>query len=187
MALKLVVGISGASGSKLALRLLEILKKNSVETYLVITDAARTTWQCEMEEDISILNDLCTAVLDNHNIATSIASGSFKCDGMVIIPCSMKTVAGINSGYSDNLLLRTADVMIKEKRKVVLCFRESILSSIHLRNLYELSKIPDIYLLPMMMTYYNWPEAIEDMENSLLGKIMDIFNISFLEFKRWDN
>lgn len=186
MALKLVIGISGASGSKLALRLLEILKNNNIETYLIITDAARITWEYEMDEDISVLNDLCTEVLDNHNIAASVASGSFKCDGMIIIPCSMKTVAGINSGYTDNLLLRAVDVMIKEKRKVVLCFRESILSPIHLRNLYELSNISSIYILPMVMTYYNKPENIEDMENSLIGKIMDIFNLEFKDFKRWN-
>ena len=185
MARRLVIGISGASGSHLAYRLLQYLNTLDIETYVIVTNGAKRTWECEMKEDISVLKDVCTKLLDNTDIGACIASGSFKTEGMIIVPCSMKTIAGIASGYSDNLLLRAADVMIKEKRKLVLMFRENPMSPIHFKNLEILSNIYSIYLMPMVMTYYNHPQSIEDMEDSLIGKMLDPFEIEYDGYKRW--
>ena len=125
-------------------------------------------------------------VHDNASIGGSIASGTFKTKGMVIIPCSMKTAAGIASGYSDNLVLRAADVTLKEQRPLVLVARETPMSPIHLRNLSTLAALPSVSILPPMMTYYHHPKAIEDMENQLIGKIFDRFGFAYPPFERWE-
>ena len=113
------------------------------------------------------------------------ASGTFRTEGMLIVPCSMKTVAGICCGYADNLLLRAADVTIKEGRPLVLVARESPLSAIHLRNLAELSRIPGVTILPPMMTFYNRPATIEEMTHHLVCKMLERFGIQPNGFRRW--
>lgn len=185
MAQKIIVGISGASGSHLAFRLMQTLKALDVETFLIATDSAKQTWESEMKIPFEKLENLADHVLNNSDIGACCASGSFQNDGMIIVPCSMKTIGGIAHGYSENLLLRSADVMIKEKRKLVLCFRENPLSPIHLQNLHTLSLISDIYLMPMMMTYYHQPQTIEEMEDCLIGKLLSPFNIEYQNYKRW--
>ena len=170
---KIVVGISGASGMRLAIQLLKELKANpNVETHLVLTKGAEITILQETKISIEDVYSLADVVYDNHNIGASIASGTFQVDGMIVIPCSMKTVAGIAHGYSDNLLLRACDVMIKEQRKLILVTRESPLSSIHLDNLAYLSKIHTVMIMPPMLTYYNLPESIEDIERHLIVKFL---------------
>lgn len=126
---------------------------------------------------------LVDATYSNGQIDASIASGSFQTEGMIIVPCSMKTVAGIHSGYADNLLLRAADVTLKERRPLLLVPRETPLSPIHLRNLYELSMM-GVSIVPPMMTFYNRASSIEDMEAHLVGKIMDLLGIP-AEYQRW--
>ena len=123
-------------------------------------------------------------MLDLKNIGASIASGTYRTEGMIIVPCSMKTLAGIHSGYSDNLLLRAADVTIKERRKLVLVARETPFSHIHLRNMTELAQMGAI-ILPPMLTYYNLPVTIQDMTNHIAGKVLDIFGIELEGFNRW--
>ena len=183
---KIIVGISGASGMPLAIHLLKELKANpSIETHLVLTKGAEMTILQETKISIEDVYSLADVVYDNHNIGASIASGTFQVDGMIVIPCSMKTVAGIAHGYSDNLLLRACDVMIKEQRKLILVTRESPLSSIHLDNLAYLSKIHTVMIMPPMLTYYNLPESIEDMERHLIGKVLSQFDIEINNFKRW--
>lgn len=183
---RIVIGLSGASGSQLAYHLMQVLaRQKNIETYLIVSDSAKLTWELEMDIDISNLYRLANHVLEQDNIGACTASGSFPCDGMIIVPCSMKTIAGISCGYSDNLLLRSADVMIKEKRPLVICFRETPLSPIHLNNLSSLAQIHNIYLIPMMMSYYHKPKSIEEMENSLIGKILNVFNIQYDAYKRW--
>ncbi|MGN1182286.1 MAG: UbiX family flavin prenyltransferase, partial [Faecalibacillus sp.] len=146
---KIVIGISGASGMPLAIRLLEELKKQKdIETHLVYTKSACLTILQECQKAIQDIEDLADVVYDNENIGASIASGTYEVNGMIVIPCSMKTVAGIKSGYTDNLLLRACDVMIKEHRKLVLVTRESPLSVIHLDNLAYLSRIHHVYIVP---------------------------------------
>ena len=129
--------------------------------------------------------DLADVIYDNQDIGAAPASGIFQALGMIVIPCSMKTVAGIHSGYSDNLLLRAADVTLKERRKLVLVARETPLSTIHLRNLYELSQMGAI-IVPPMLSFYQKPDSLEEMTNHIVGKVLDQFGIDMPGFHRWE-
>lgn len=183
---KIVVGISGASGIPLAVRLLKELQKHpDVETHLVYTFGAVSTIAQECQQTLEEIKALADVVYDNRDIGASIASGTFVVEGMIVIPCSMKTIAGIRSGYTDNLLLRACDVMIKEKRKLILVARESPLSPIHLDNLSYLSHLSSVMIMPPMMTYYQLPQSIEDMEIHIIGKILAQFDMEVDRFQRW--
>lgn len=182
---RIVVGISGASGAILGIELLKAIREfPGWESHLVITDGARRTIEHETPfhlEQVAALASQCHPLDD---VGACIASGTFKTQGMIIIPCSMKTLAGVASGYSDNLLLRAADVTLKERRKLVLVTRESPLSPLHLRNMQAASDCGAI-LLPPMLTFYNRPESIADMIRHMVGKTLDIFNLELPQFKRW--
>ena len=128
---------------------------------------------------------LADHVLNPEEIGAGPASGSFRTAGMVIVPCSMKTIAGIHSGYAENLLLRAADVTIKEQRPLVLAARETPLSPIHLRNLQELSMMPGVRIIPPMMTFYHCPESIDEMVYHLAAKLLEPFGIEAKEYRRW--
>ncbi len=180
---KIVVGISGASGAVLGVRVLKELKKiKDIQTHLVVSDGARLTLSHEYKKDIISLADVYH---DNNNLAASISSGTFRHDGMIIVPCSMKSVACIANGLSLNLLLRAADVCIKEKRKLVLVPRESPLSTIHLENLTKLSRLENITIMPAMLSFYNHLKSQKQMQKHMVGKILDVFNIELKGFKRW--
>ncbi len=184
---RIVVGASGASGIPLLCTTLKLIRdSNLYESYLILTESAKIT--IEMESDLSLeeINALADHTLDIKNIAALPASGTFKCEGMIIVPCSMKTLAGIFSGYTDNLLLRAADVTIKEQRKLVLATRESPLSTIHLRNLYELSKVPGIQIIPPMLTYYHKPKTVEDLTYHMAAKLVEPFGIEARGYRRWN-
>lgn len=182
---RLVIGMSGASGAILGIELLKVLREYPEwETHLVVSRGAEETISQETDYKLNEVMDLADKVYSIKDIGASIASGTFKTEGMIIIPCSMKTVAGVACGYSDNLLLRAADVVIKEKRKLVIVTRESPLSTIHLRNMLTLSEL-GAYIIPPMVTYYNKPESIEDMNRHIVGKILDKFDIDMQGFKRW--
>lgn len=151
-----------------------------------MTRGARLTARYEVgDQGAEELMSLADAYHELDALGDSIASGTFKTLGMVVIPCSMKTVAGIATGYSDNLLLRAADVTIKEKRPLVLVTRETPLSPIHLNNMMQLAAIPSITLMPPMMTYYIQPETIADMEAHLVAKVLERFGIELSSMKRW--
>lgn len=183
---RLLIGMSGATGMPIALELLKQLKENpDIETHLIYTRGAELTLAQECEMDACKLAQLADVVYDNHNIGAAPASGTWETLGMVIVPCSMKTVAGIYSGYSDNLLLRAADVTLKERRKLVLVARECPLSSIHLRNMYELSRMGAV-ILPPMLSYYNHPKSLEDCTRQAAGKILDQFHLKSDTFFRWE-
>lgn len=183
---RVVIGISGASGMPLAIEILKQLKcHENIETHLIYSKAAEITLKEESDVSLEELRRLADVVYDNQNIGAAPASGSFKAKGMIIVPCSMKTVAGIASGYSDSLLLRVADVMIKERRKLVLAVRECPFSPIHLRNMYDLSMM-GVVILPMMMGFYNHPRELKDCVSHLAGKILDQFEIEGSNFKRWE-
>ena len=159
---RLVVGISGGSGIPLATELLSQLRKNEeIETHLVYTRGAEITAAQESELSVGEICALADVVYDNKDIGAAIASGTYRTAGMVVVPCSMKTVAGIHSGYTDNLLLHAADVTLKERRKLILVARECPFNTIHLRNLYELSQM-SVEILPPMLTYYNHPQTVAD-------------------------
>ena len=171
--MKLIVGISGASGARLAKRFVEALPKD-VEVFIVQSESAKVVF--EREEGIR--------EFENSDIAASIASGSFKCDAMIILPCSMNTLAKISVGIADNLLTRTAAVMIKEKRKLILAPREMPLSSIALENMLKLSNL-GVIIAPPVLGYYSKQQSLEDMENFLIGKWFDLLGIEHELFKRW--
>ena len=182
---RLVIGISGASGAILAIQLLKEIKQfPDWETHLVISEGARRTIQYETSYRMEELAALATCYHSLDNIGASIASGTFKTRGMVIVPCSMNTVASIAAGICDNLLLRAADVTLKERRRLLLVPRESPLSATHLRNLQNASSVGAI-ILPAMLTFYNKPTSIEEMIRHLIGKILDTFDLELSGFHRW--
>ncbi len=183
---RIVVGISGASGFLLALCLLKELKRNpEVETHLVFTHGAELTAKYESNYDAADICALADVSYENDNIGAALASGSFRTDGMIIVPCAMKTLSGIANGYSDNLLLRAADVTIKEQRRLVLAVRETPLSPIHLENMLKLSRIPGVFIMPPLLTYYHEPESIADMERQIVGRLLQPFGIETEDFRRW--
>lgn len=175
--MRLIVGISGASGVVIAVELLKRLKAfNEVETHLIVTEGAELTFEQETDFDLNEVKQLADKVYNVKEMDASIASGSFLTDGMVIVPCSMKTVAGIANGYAENLLLRAADVCIKEHRKLIIVPREIPFSQIHLKNMFELSNY-GVIIIPPLMTFYNVPSTIQDQINHVVGKILMQFNL----------
>lgn len=182
---RLVIGMSGASGIPIAIGLLKQMKKHpDWETHLVVTYGAEKTIEQETLYSLQDIEALATRCYQVKDIGASIASGTFHTEGMVVVPCSMKTVAGIAHGFSENLLLRAADVTLKEGRKLVLVARESPLSPIHLKNMLELSQL-GVRILPPMLTYYNKPVTIDDMTRHIVGKITDVFQVETEGFRRW--
>lgn len=183
---RIIVGVSGASGVVMAVELLKQLEKHSaVETHLVYSKAAQMTLGLETDYKIKEMHALADVVYDNNNIGASIASGSFRTKGMIILPCSMKTVAGIACGYSDSLLLRAADVVLKERRKLILGVRECPFSTLHLENMHKLSSMGAI-VMPLMLSFYNQPDSLEACIKHIIGKILDQFDIEGENFIRWE-
>ncbi len=182
---RLIVGCTGASGAPLAIDLLRCLRETpDWESHLICSEGFCLSLSSESDFPLSSVLDLADAVYDVHDLAAAPASGTFQTEGMVIIPCSMKTVAGIHSGFSDTLLLRAADVTIKESRKLVLCARESPMSPIHLRNLYELSLL-GVRILPPVMNFYSGAGTVEKQIRQIAGRCLNEFGISAEGFRRW--
>lgn len=182
--MRVIVGITGASGIILAVELLKRLKNlETVETHLIITDGGALTIRDETNFDIYTINQLADVVYNVHEMDASIASGSFLTDGMVIVPCTMKTVAGIVSGYSDNLLLRAADVCIKERRNLVIVPREMPFSRIHLRNMKDLADL-GVIVMPPVMTFYNTDMTLQSQINHIVNKILLQLNLP-TEISEW--
>lgn len=183
---RVVVGVTGASGTPLAARCLRMLREiGGVETHLVASAAAFTTASYEIDapfEEIASLADVC---YDDGALDAPIASGTFRTSGMIVVPCSMKTVAGIASGYSDSLLLRAADVTVKEGRRLVLVAREAPLSAIHLQNLARLAALPGVSVCPPVLSYYHRPESLEDVERHIVAKALQQLGIEAEGFARW--
>ncbi len=182
--MRLIVAVTGASGAIYAKRLLEVLKAKNIETHLTVSKAAEKVVVHELEMGKGELEKLATCAYGVDDLDAPILSGSFKTDGMVIIPCSMKTLAGISHGYADNLVLRAADVALKEKRKLVLVVRETPLNIVHLRNMLDLAK-QGVIILPAMPAYYHKPKTINALADYIVGKILDILEIKHDLFKRW--
>ncbi|MFM2480816.1 non-oxidative hydroxyarylic acid decarboxylases subunit B [Celerinatantimonas sp. YJH-8] len=183
--MKLIVGMTGATGAPLGVSLLQALKAiPEVETHLVMSKWAQTTIKLETPytaEEVRQLADVCYAPNDQ---AAAISSGSFKTDGMIIIPCSMKTLAGIRAGYADGLIGRAADVIIKEHRKLILVPRETPLSTIHLENMLALSQ-QGVRMIPPMPAWYTNPETIEDIKHHIIARLLDQFDLEYPDTKRW--
>ncbi len=184
---RVVVAVSGASGAPLAAACIKQLQKQpDYEIHLVISRGGEETILHETDLTLKEFKSLAHVCYDNKNIGASIASGTYETEGMIVVPCSMKTLAGICGGYSDNLLLRAADVTIKERRKLILVARETPLSPIHLRNMEYLSRIQNVVILPPVISYYSKPKSLEDMNLHIAGKILDTAGIKLEGFKRWE-
>jgi flavin prenyltransferase len=181
---KFVIGITGASGVIYGIRLLEILKKSKIESHLVMTPAAKITVAAETDYTPQAVEKLATKVYRYNDIAATISSGSFKTDGMVVIPCSMHAVGALASGVVDNLLLRAADVTIKERRILVLVPRETPLSLIHIENMERLARA-GVCILPAMPGFYEKPKSVSQLVDHLVGKVLDIIGVEHDLFKRW--
>ena len=182
--MKIVVGMTGASGAIYGVRLLESLAKHSVETHLVVSQWAKETLRLETDVSLETLHGLASKIYEESGWGTSICSGSFHHYGMVVIPCSMKTLAGIRYGFSQNLIQRAADVTLKEKRKLVLVPRESPLSSIHLENMLSLSQM-GVFIAPPSPSFYHQPDSILDIVDFSAMRILDILGIREESTKRW--
>lgn len=183
--MRMIIGISSASGTVLAESLLRSLRHHTnVETHLVMSSNALRTLELESRTKPEELFSLADRVYASGDISASIASGTFLTAGMVVIPCSMKTLAGIVSGYSDNLLLRAADVVLKERRKLVLVTREMPLSSLHLENMLKASQYGAV-ILPPMLTFYHQPQTIDDMIDHIIGKVFSQFGLEYPKYRTW--
>ncbi|WP_134702821.1 non-oxidative hydroxyarylic acid decarboxylases subunit B [Ammoniphilus sp. YIM 78166] len=182
--MRLIVGITGATGAIYGIHVLEALKACGVETHLILSTWAETTIKLETDYSIEDVKRLASNVYSSSNLAASVSSGSFRTDGMIIAPCSMKTLSGIAHGYADNLIVRAADVILKEKRKLVLLTREAPLNEIHLENMLKLSRMGSI-ILPPMPAFYNHPKSIEDIIKHTVARTLDQFDIENSLTKRW--
>ena len=185
---RIVVAATGASGMPLLFKCLELINKDpDFTSILIMSDAAKLTLKQECGLSSEAVEAMADEVLNPLQIGAGPASGSYETAGMLIVPCSMKTAAGICAGYANSLILRAADVTIKEQRTLVLAARETPLSRIHLRNLYELSQIPGVHIVPPMMVFYNNPETIDDMVYHIAAKLVEPFGVKAKEYRRWQD
>lgn len=184
---RIIVGVSGASGTPLALAVLKLLARfPEVESHLVMSRGAEETMRFECGE--AAAGGLWDTLAVRHaidDLAAPISSGSFDADGMIVVPCSMKTLAGIACGFSENLLLRAADVTVKEGRPLVLAVRESPLSAIHLENMLKLSRIPNVRIMPPVLSYYQGVKTIGELEIQLAARWLRAFGLRAGEFRPW--
>ena len=184
---RLIVGISGASGAIYGVRLLQVLRDVAgVETHLVMSQAARQTLSLETDLSLRNVQALADVVHDARDIAASISSGSFKTAGMVILPCSIKTLSGIVNSYTDTLVTRAADVVLKERRPLVLCVRETPLHLGHLRLMTQAAELGAV-IMPPVPAFYHRPQTLDDVINQTVNRVLDQFDIDLPEdlFTRW--
>ncbi|MFH1327628.1 MAG: UbiX family flavin prenyltransferase [Candidatus Bathyarchaeota archaeon] len=182
--IRLIVGMSGASGSVYGIRLLKSLRELKIESHLVMSKWTKKIIEIENGTSVEKVKSYATHSYELTDLAAPIASGSFDSDGMVIAPCSMKTLAGIAGGYSQNLLLRTADVSLKEGRKLVLVARETPLNLIHLENMSKLA-VAGATILPAMPAFYHKPKTLDDLVDYIVGKVLDQFKIKHKLYRKW--
>ena len=184
---KIIVGISGASGAIYGLRLLEALNTiGSIEIHLTISQTGKTLLRDEIAADaLDRAIQLAHHYYETHELAAPIASGSFLTDGMIIAPCSAKTLAAIAHGLGDNLLNRAADVVLKERRRLVLLLRETPLHLTHIDNMAQVTRMGGI-ILPPVPAFYHKPASIDDIVNHSIGKALDLFGIEHNLYKRWE-
>jgi 4-hydroxy-3-polyprenylbenzoate decarboxylase len=181
---RLVVGISGASGVTYGVRLLQVLQDTDYETHLIISKSGELNIEIETDYDPADVKAMADYVYDHKNVAASLASGSFLTAGMVVVPCTIKTLSGIANSYNENLLVRAADVTLKEKRKLALVVRETPLHKGHLRLL-TMAASMGAHILPPVPSFYHMPKTIDDIIDQTIGKILDFMGIEHDLFRRW--
>ena len=182
---RLVIGMSGSSGVIYGIRMLEVLAKDpEVETHLILSQAAKMNIGIETEWSVADVEALADEVHNNKNIGASIASGSYKTAGMIVVPCSMKTLSGIANSYAENLIIRAADVMLKERRQLVIVPRESPLHTGHCELMLKASKIGAI-ICPPSPAFYTSPKTVDDIINHSVARVLDLFDIESDSLQRW--
>lgn len=182
--MKLIVGITGSTGVIYGVRLLEMLKEKNIQTHLIFTEWAKKCLAMETNYTVDEVKSLATTVSDESNMAASISSGTHKMDGMIVIPCTMKTLSSIAVGYDETLVARAAGVTLKESRKLVLVTRETPLTAINLENMLKLARL-GVVILPPVPGFYTKPKTIDEIVNHTVGKCLDQFNIEHDLYKRW--
>lgn len=182
---RIVVAMTGATGAILGIKVLIALRRLNIETHLVMSKWAEATIKYETDYHPSNVKALADHVYSINDMAAPISSGSFKADGMIVVPCSMKTLAAIHSGFCDDLISRTADVMLKERRKLVLVARETPLSDIHLRNMLEVSRAGAV-IFPPVPAYYIRAASVEDLVDQSVGRMLDLVDLDTGDFARWE-
>lgn len=182
--MNIVVGISGATGVQYGIRLLEVLKTTPHQTHLILTPWGAKNIEIETKHAVTAVQEMADYNYDYYNLGASLASGSYHVDGMVVMPCSMKTLSAVASGFTDNLLNRAVDVSLKERRPLILVPRETPLHIIHLENMIKMTKA-GACILPPMPAFYHHPQSIEDIIDQTVGKVLDQLKIEHNLFQRW--
>lgn len=183
--MRLIVGITGASGAIFGIRTLEALRALNVESHLILSRWSRMTITHETDYSVEEVEQLASSVYHQDNQAAPVSSGSFRTDGMIVSPCSMKTMAAIRSGYGDTLLCRAADVILKERRKLVLVARESPFSEIHLENMLALARM-GVTIFPPVPAFYNRPASVGELVDYIVGRVLDQFGLEMPGLQRWN-
>ena len=182
---RLIIGMTGSTGAIFGVRFLEALRQTDIESHLVISKWAQRTIEHETRHTVEQVRALATVVHSQSDMGASISSGSFITEGMVVIPCSMRTLAGIANGYGEHLVHRAADVILKERRPLVLVARETPLSQVHLENMLKLARM-GVVMLPPMPAFYNHPQTVDDIVDHIVARVLDQFGIAAPFAKRWD-
>lgn len=182
---RVIVGISGATGITYGIRLLECLREAGIETHLVVSKSAEVTRSHEVDIDSNELRSLASFTYNNSDIGAAIASGSFRTLGMIVAPCSVRTLSQIACAGGDNLITRAADVVLKERRRLVLLVRETPLHAGHLKNMLSVTEAGGI-IAPPVPAFYTKPETINDIVNHTIGRVLDLFDIEIASLKRWE-
>ena len=182
---RIVVAMTGATGAILGIKTLIALRSLNIETHLVLSHWAEATIRYETDYTPAAVRALADHSYSNRDQAAPISSGSFRADGMIVVPCSMKTLAAINAGYCDDLVSRAADVVLKERRRLVLAVRETPLSEIHLRNMLGVTRAGAI-ICPTVPAFYTKPQSIDELVEQMTGRILDLFGIDTEGFPRWN-
>ncbi|MBA4390021.1 MAG: 3-octaprenyl-4-hydroxybenzoate carboxy-lyase [Syntrophus sp. (in: bacteria)] len=182
---RIIVGITGATGVIYGIRLLEVLKELGIETHVMLSEAAKKNILIETSFTVEMVERLAYTIHDIKNMAASISSGSFKTDGMVIVPCTIKTLSGVAHSYNDNLIVRAADVVLKERRRLILVVRETPLHKGHLELMSRVADLGGI-ILPPIPAFYHAPKTIDDLINHTVGKMLDLMDIDHSLYKRWE-
>jgi 4-hydroxy-3-polyprenylbenzoate decarboxylase len=182
---RIIVGITGATGVIYGIRLLEVLKELGIESHVMLSEAAKKNILIETSFTVKMVEEMAYKIHDIKNMAASISSGSFKTDGMVIVPCTIKTLSGVAHSYNDNLIVRAADVVLKERRRLILVVRETPLHKGHLELMSRVADLGGI-ILPPIPAFYHAPKTIDDLINHTVGKMLDLMDIDHSLYRRWE-
>ena len=182
--MRLIIGITGSTGVIYGIRMLEVLKNAGVETHLIMSEWAEKCISMQTKYSVEKVKSLATTISDEKNMAASISSGTHKTDGMIVIPCSMKSLSSIANGYDETLVARAAGVTLKESRKLILVARETPLTAINLENMLKLAQL-GVIIMPPVTEFYTNPTSIDAMIDHIVGKCLDQFDIEHDLFTRW--